>query len=105
MVALLILFFGCGDSLRENIPGTYAAEWKTEFAFTRDTLMIEKAGEVYQIERRTGIVFQGKHEYKLVMWTGIYDEGRRIIMINSNGRVLSFDRGILRMGTTVYRKN
>ena len=114
-LALLILLGGllpgsCGTKFRDDIPGTYAAAWSTEFTEARDTIIIKPVPAhgsiVYSITRKTYMLFLKKPEFKMVHWTGTFNDENKTIIINNNGRVLSFDPAgnEMSMGATVYKK-
>lgn len=102
--------FSPGEAVRDAIPGVYAAEWVTEFTVARDTILIEpavRAGSgTYQITRRTAMLYQHKPQYKIVHWTGVFNSRNKTIVINNNGRILSFEAagGRMKMGSTMYKK-
>ena len=110
MITALFLFFRCSQPVKDYIPGTYVTEWTTEFTEARDTMLIEAASEkgsiTYQITRRTYMLYQEKPQYKLVHWIGTFNSGNKTIIINNNGRILSFDPSNkeMKMGSTTYKK-
>ncbi len=124
---ILILFFSfilllqsCNslfnpDNVKGFIPGVYCTTWTTAFSEARDTLLIEtitrQGSEGYIITRRTHVDFMNaakkrEPEYSIVKWTGTYDAINKIIQINNNGRVLSFDinKKEMKMGVVTYKK-
>jgi hypothetical protein len=119
-LAICIFLVGCtrlfkSDNVKEFIPGTYVSEWTSEFAESRDTLQIQlltgSGSEQYQITRRTYHQYNQqtkpvKPQYKIVRWTGSFDENEKVIVVTKNGRILSFDpkNNELKMGVTKYRK-
>ena len=110
MIPVLLFLFRCAQPVKDYIPGTYITEWTTEFTEARDTIRIdplEKAGSItYQLTRRTYMLYQKKPQYKLVHWTGTFNSGNETIIINNNGRILSFDpdKREMKMGSTTYKK-
>ena len=110
MVPMLLLFMGCKTQVKDFIPGTYVSEWTTEFTQARDTILIEpviKDGSaVYQVTRRTYMLFQKRPQYKLVHWTGIFNTNNQTFTITNNGRILLFDPAAheMKMGQTSYKK-
>ena len=110
MIPLLLFFIRCTTPVKDFIPGTYVTEWTTEFTEARDTMVIdplENAGSSnYQITRHTYMLYQKKPQYKLVHWTGTFNSGNKTIIINNNGRILSFDPAgkEMKMGSTIYKK-
>jgi hypothetical protein len=110
MMTIVLVFIRCSTQVKDFIPGTYTTEWTTEFTEARDTVLIEpsdKAGSgTYQITRRTYMLYQTKPQYKLAHWTGIFNSSNKTIIINNNGRVLSFDPSNkeMKMGSTTYKK-
>jgi len=110
-----LLFFGCNllssrEPVLDFIPGTYITKWTTAFTEARDTILIElsvrEGSGTYLITRRTYMLYQQKPQYKLVHWTGIYNSGTKSIIINNNGRILSFDPANkeMKLGATTYKK-
>ncbi len=95
MIPMLLFLIRCTTQVKDFIPGMYITEWTTEFTEARDTILIDplgKAGSIsYQITRRTYMLYQQKPQYKLVHWTGTFNSGNKTIIINNNGRILSFD--------------
>ena len=110
MVPMLLFFIRCSIQVKDYIPGTYITEWTTEFTEARDTMLIEQGTKdgsgTYQITRRTYMLYQSKPQYKLVHWTGTFNSGNKTIIVNNNGRILSFDPGAreMKMGSTTYKK-
>jgi hypothetical protein len=115
VTACYLLLLGCSlfsskEPIRDFIPGTYCSEWTTEFTEARDTMLIEpltkEGSSIYQIIRRTYMLYQKKPQYKLVHWTGTFNSGNETIIINNNGRILSFDPANkeMKMGSTTYKK-
>jgi len=110
MIPMLLLFIRCATQVKDYIQGTYITEWTTEFTEARDTMFIEPAVKegsgTYQVTRRTYMLYQNKPQYKLVHWTGIFNSGNKTIIINNNGRILSFDpqNKEMKMGSTTYKK-
>ena len=119
-VTICLLLVSCNDlfksdKVKDFIPGTYRSEWSTEFSESIDTLLIQplmkEGSDTYTITRRTRVVFhkdsrKRNPEYKIARWTGSYDPGAKTVVVNNNGRVLSFDpvHKEMKMGTTAYRK-
>ena len=116
IVISCLLLTGCNidDNVKSFIPGIYVAEWKTEFNESRDTMLIhpltQGGSETYRITRRTWFRYRNEKrrgpEYKLLQWTGSYDEKQKTIMVHNTGRVLSFDpaNAEMKMGTITYKK-
>ena len=110
MILMFLFFIRCTTQVKDNIPGTYFTGWTTEFTEARDTMIIEpsvKNGSgTYEVTRRTFMLYQEKPQYKLVHWTGSFNSGNKTIIINNNGRILSFDpqHKEMKMGSTTYRK-
>lgn len=102
--------FSSKEQVRDFIPGTYTTAWTTAFTEAWDTVRIEPSVEegscTYQITRRTYMIYQKRPQYKLVHWTGTFNSGDKTIIINNNGRILSFDRAAkeMKLGSTVYKK-
>lgn len=105
----------CSEDVKIFIPGTYVAEWRNEFAESKDTLYISLLSSddraLYSITRRSRFNYVNKTkthkpEYKMVHWTGIYDEKQRTISVQNTGRKLSFDpaKVEMKMGTITYKK-
>lgn len=113
-IGLVMLLYGCGsDQALRFIPGVYVAEWTSEFASSRDTLVIvqREGSMVFDIERRTRHAYdqrirEREPEYKVVNWVGIYDEAVQALYVQIIGRVMTFDRDKrgMKMGVVVYRK-
>lgn len=113
------VMFGChpgnGKAAALAITGSYAAEWKGDYSETKDTMqiipLIKDDVVRFIITRKSFVQFTGLAasrlpEYKLVRWTGVYNEENRTIQIENNGRVLSFDgqsKEII-MGVVRYKK-
>jgi hypothetical protein len=119
ILTAIVFLFGCkafnSDNVKPFIPGTYLSSWKTSFSHAVDTmsiaLSIENGSEVYSITRRTHLDFIGlakkrTPEYSITKWTGSYNASAKTLIVNSNGRVISFDpdNKTLRMGNIIYRK-
>jgi ribosomal protein L28 len=120
LLTLVIFLMGCNglinaDKVKPFIPGTYLASWKTSFSNAVDTMLIapvtENGSEGYLITRRTHLQFinaanKRAPEYSITKWTGSYNHQDKTIVVQSNGRVLSFDpsANVMRMGNIVYRK-
>jgi hypothetical protein len=110
MIPVFLFFNRCTTLVKDYIPGTYVTEWTTEFTEARDTMLIEpsvKDGSgTYQITRRIYMLYQKRPQYKLVHWTGTFNSGNKTIIINNNGRILSFDPANkeMKMGSTIYKK-
>ncbi len=120
LAGLIIVLLSCNsltetDTVKVFIPGTYSAEWATEYNQTKDTLLLEpltlNGSETFQITRRSKVEYinaakERLPEYKISKWSGTYDAKTKTIFINNNGRVLSFDpkKDILWMGTIRYAK-
>lgn len=120
LLTLVILMMGCNgllhpDTVKPFIPGTYSAAWKTPFSESRDTLLIaagsENGSEGFLITRRTQLTFTNAAkkrapEYSIAKWTGTYNTTDKTLLINGNGRVLSFDPTgkTMRMGVIIYKK-
>lgn len=107
--------FAAESTVKDFIPGTYATSWSSQFSNVADTIIIEpltvSGSEGYGITRRTRIEFAGplskkEPEYKITRWLGIYNKDNKTIIINSNGRVLSFDTNAneMMMGIVIYKK-
>ena len=102
------------DKVKDFMPGVYISSWSSEFTTARDTIKIEPAAGssgIYQITRRTSLVYLNdlrnrKPAYKLVKWTGTYQEDKKVLLVIPNGRILLFDPAAneMRMGTSVYKK-
>lgn len=103
------------DDVVSFIPGTYVSQWTTEFAESRDTLQIRpgatKGSVHYEITRRTYHRYNQDAkkmppQYKMEKWTAGYEPDDKILLVHSNGRVLSFDtkNKSMKMGVTVYKK-
>lgn len=103
------------DNVKDFIPGVYCTAWTTAFSQSRDTLLIEtitqQGSEGYIITRRTHVDFinaakKREPEYSIVKWRGTYDASNKTVLINNNGRVLSFDtnKKEMKMGVVVYKK-
>ena len=118
-IFILILLVSCNPGtetkVREFIPGTYITEWDNGFSTARDTILLKPApaegGDSYSIIRRTFYrqPVNGKTlspKYKIVRWTGSLDIKNKTVVIDKNGRVLSFDpeKKEMRMGSAVYKK-
>ena len=117
---VVILFIGCdglihSDNVKPFIPGIYLASWKTSFSNAIDTMSIaavsENGSEGFLIIRRTHLNFinaakKREPEYSITKWMGSYNATDKTIVVNSTGRILSFDpdNKLLRMGSIVYRK-
>ena len=110
MIPVLLFLFRCTQPVKDYISGTYTTEWTTEFTEARDTMLIEslvkEGSNTYQVTRRTYMLYQNKPQYKLVHWTGTYNTSNKTIIINNNGRILSFDptNREMKMGSTTYKK-
>lgn len=110
MIPGFLLFVRCTQPVKDYIPGVYTAEWTTEFTEARDTFAIENSvrqgSGIYQITRRIYMLYQKKPQYKLVHWTGTYNNTNKTIIVNKNGRILSFDpaNNEMKMGSTTYKK-
>jgi len=117
MIILLFLIAGCkrGTGVREFIPGTYVTEWDNGFSSVRDTMLLEPAtaggSEGYLISRRTSytqLIKSGtnKPRYKIARWTGSFDTKTKTVVVDKNGRVLTFDpaKNEMRMGSAIYKK-
>jgi hypothetical protein len=116
LVMISLLLAGCykDDNVKEFVTGTYITEWKNEFNESRDTIIIEpltNAGsKTYKITRKTFFHYTNlrkrKSEYKVLRWTGCYDEKQKTVMIHNSGRILSFDpaKFEMKMGTITYKK-
>ena len=119
-LTLVILFIGCDglihtDNVKPFIPGIYLTSWKTSFSTAIDTMLIasvsEKGSELYSITRRTHLEFinaakKREPEYSITKWTGSYNAADKTIVIQSNGRILSFgpSANVMRMGAVTYKK-
>jgi hypothetical protein len=120
VLTLVIFLMGCNgilnsDKVKPFIPGTYLATWKTSLSNAVDTMTIaavaENGSEGYLITRRTHLQFinaakKRAPEYSITKWVGSYNATDKNIVVNMNGRVLSFDpdNKLLRMGSIVYKK-
>ncbi len=119
IAAALLFLIGCNgltsDKVKPFIAGTYISSWKTAFSIAVDTMNISaiSAGgsEGYIIVRRTHLQFinavkKREPEYSISKWQGSYNPGDKTIVVQNNGRVISFDpdNKVLRMGNIVYRK-
>eukprot|EP01035_Chromulina_nebulosa_P064813 gene64813-88664_t len=114
-----MLMAGCklgGEKkVREFIPGTYITEWDNGFSTARDTILMKpspaEGGGGYSITRRTFYrqSVKGKTlnpKYKIARWTGRFNQQDMTVVINKNGRILSFDpdKNEMRMGSAIYKK-
>lgn len=112
-----LALFAChskSDSIREFIPGRYVQYSENDMGRRHDTLHIERmstSGHNYRLTRTSSMQrwLDGKAfpwQYRQEVWTGIYDENKRVINETKRGRVISFvpERNILLMGTTAYKK-
>lgn len=112
-----LLLLSCrefSDRVKTSIPGTYMASWKTTFSVAVDTLTItvsSTGGDAYFIVRRTHLQFinaakNREPEYAISKWQGYYRPTDKTIIVQVNGRILSFnpESKSLRMGNLVYRK-
>ncbi len=120
LLTLVVFALGCNwllhsDTVKPFIPGTYSAAWKTPFSESRDTLLIdpvtENGSEGFLITRRTQLLFTNAAkkrapEYSITKWTGSYNATDKTLLINGNGRILSFDPAgkTMRMGVIIYKK-
>jgi hypothetical protein len=120
LITLVVFLLGCGglansDKVKPFIPGTYLASWKTSFSNAVDTMTIaavaENGSEGYLITRRTHLQFinaakKRAPEYSITKWIGSYNAADKNIVVNTNGRVLSFDpdNKLLWMGSIIYKK-
>jgi hypothetical protein len=120
LLTLVVFTLGCNgllhsDIVKPFIPGTYHASWKTAFSNAVDTMQISSASEGgsegYLIIRRTHLEFTNAAkkrgpEYSITNWMGRYNETDKTIVVNANGRVLSFDPAnkTLKMGVIIYTK-
>lgn len=104
-----------GDNVKEFMPGTYIAEWTSEFATSRDTLLIQaparNKSQVYAITRRSLHTYTRSNkirppQYKLTHWTGFYNNTKQTLDISDNGRILVFDpdKNEMQMGNITYKK-
>ena len=109
--------FACetkGDAVRAFIPGIYVQYSENDMGRRQDTLHVERmstSGHNYRITRTSSMQrwLDGKAfpwQYRKEIWTGIYDEDKRVLNETKRGRLLSFvpERNILLMGTTAYKK-
>jgi hypothetical protein len=118
-IFILILLVSCNPGtetrVREFIPGTYITEWDNGFSTARDTILVKPApaegGDSYSIIRRTFYrqSVNGKTlnpKYKIARWTGRFNQQDMTVVINKNGRILSFDpdKKEMRMGSAIYKK-
>ena len=103
------------DSIKAFIPGWYIAYYENEFHETYDTLDIKNNGmpgaSVYEIAHRcrTTTHIDGRdlpENYKVELWTGIYDEQKKIMTESKHGSVITFDpeNNILKKATRIYKK-
>lgn len=103
------------NAVKEFVPGIYAAAWAMEMTQTVDTILLEpltvNGSETFRITRKSRVTYVNTAknrppEYRIVRWTGIFDEKSKTIFINNNGRALSFDPKNRNMwiGTIKYRK-
>lgn len=120
LFSLTLLLQSCNsifnpDNVKSFIPGVYCTAWKTAFSEARDTLNIEtitlQGSEGFIITRRTHVDFMNaakkrEPEYTIIKWTGTYDASNKTLLINNNGRVLSFDtnKKEMKMGVVTYKK-
>jgi hypothetical protein len=115
LLAFLIVWFAAGklfkrDKVENWITGVYIRLISNDFSKGTDTLTItQQTGTQFRITRRMGYqrIMEGKvfePEYKAEEWTGIYDEKTKQIHEQQHGKVLSFDKNKLWVGTSEYKK-
>ncbi|MET0636123.1 MAG: hypothetical protein ABWZ25_08835 [Chitinophagaceae bacterium] len=123
MKILLVLFvfvivscgLGSGNDVEHFIPGIYVAEWRTEFAYAKDTLQIKQADQsqqaTYIIGRRTYYQYNQQTkplppQHKVETWIASWSAGTGILTVDKNGRSITFqpEDKLLKMGIKVYRK-
>lgn len=120
MFLIVLLAAGCGQLLNRNnvkdfAAGTFVSSWQTAYSQSRDTIQIEptasEGSETFLIVRRTLTEYSGNEKkrapsYKIVKWTGVYMSESKVITIQNNGRMLSFNPAekTMTMGVTVYKK-
>jgi len=115
--SVVTFLFGCNsftDKVKPFVPGTYIATWKTAFSVAVDTMNISApsgGSETFSIVRRTHLQFTNaakkrEPEYSISKWQGTYNTNDKTLVVQSNGRIISFDpdNKVLRMGAIVYRK-
>lgn len=118
-VLLVLVVVSCGlrsgHEVESFIPGIYVAEWRTQFAYAKDTLQIKQADQsrqsTYIISRRTYYQYNQQTkplppQHKVETWIGSWSAGTRILTVDKNGRVITFqpEDEQLKMGIKVYRK-
>lgn len=118
-VLLVFVVVSCGlrsgNDVERFIPGIYVAEWRTEFAYAKDTLQIKQADQsqqsTYIIGRRTYYQYNQQTkpvppQYKVETWIASWSASTRILRVDKSGRVITFqpEDEQLKMGIKVYRK-
>lgn len=114
-IALVLVWFTAGKLFKEEkvedwITGVYTQVFNNEFSKGADTLVVIKQGAgQFRIKRRVGFrrILDGKvfdPEYKTEDWIGILNENTQQIWEQQQGRVLSFQKGKMWVGTSEYQK-
>ncbi len=115
LIAFVLVWFAVGELFKrekvENwITGVYIRLESNDFSKEADTLTVtQQAGRQFRIQRRMGFrrIMDGKvfdPEYKSEEWIGIFDEKTQQILEQQQGRVLSFKKDKMWVGTSEYQK-
>ncbi|RKR82402.1 hypothetical protein BDD43_2579 [Mucilaginibacter gracilis] len=106
---LLICFFGCHS--QPDFNGIYVNHASGEFSVADDTLQVEHVQEQqYLIHRKTGYREiaedgkPGKLQWHNEEWKAVYDPDTRVMTESRKGRTLTFEKGLLVLERSRYRR-
>lgn len=115
LIAFALVWFAASklfkrEKIENWITGVYIRLVSNDFSKGADTLTItQQTANQFRIKRRMGFqrIMEGKvfePEYKSEEWTGIYNEQTKQVLEQQHGKVLSFKKDKMWVGTSEYKK-
>ena len=116
LISLVLILNGCSGILKPNgiksfIPGVYSRYYTDEYGERYDTIAIRETGTAYEVTKRSKLLKtidgqQPEPHYMVIHWTGIYDDGKKWLLLDLVGKAISFDaaKKELSIGGKPYKK-
>ena len=114
-VLLLLMLAACGHKQmsKDDLSGSYARAFRSEYAVGTDTLQFSKASDdTYRIKKVTNYhrikngVMADSVEHHEEHWLGVYDKGHAVVRVLPSGKVISVDvqQNEILLGSNIYKR-
>lgn len=114
-VLFLVMLVSCGHKQmnKDDLSGSYARAFQSEYAVGTDTLQFSKASDdTYRIKKSSAYhrikdgALMNSIEYHEEHWLGVYDKGHNTIQVLPSGKVISMDvqQNEILLGSNIYKR-